>query len=52
VPKELRHRKIEIILWPLDEVAPEQPIREKPKFNIADVERIEIPSREESNAQR
>lgn len=52
VPLELRHRKVEIILWPLDDGAPEQPVREKPKFNIADVESIEIPSREERNARR
>ncbi len=52
VPIELRHRRVEIILWPLDEVLPEQPIREKPKFNIVDVESIEIASREERNARR
>jgi hypothetical protein len=50
VPIELRHRKIEIILWPLDDSAQEQPIREKPKFNIADVLSIDIPSRDERNA--
>ena len=52
VPDELRHRRVEIILWPLDDVLPKQPIQEKPKFNIADVECIEIPSREERNARR
>lgn len=52
VPIELRHRKVEIILWPLDDTTPEQPGREKPKFHIADVEQIEIPSREERNARR
>lgn len=50
VPEELRHRRIEYILWPLDEA--EEPTRERPKFNIADVDRIEIPPREERNARR
>jgi hypothetical protein len=52
VPIELRHRKVEIIVWPLDDSTPEQAVRVKPKFNIADVESIEIPSREERNARR
>lgn len=52
VPIELRHRKVEIIVWPLDDSTPELPVRVKPKFNIADVESIEIPSREERNARR
>ncbi|WP_201097585.1 hypothetical protein [Thiocystis minor] len=50
VPVELRHRRIEYILWPLDE--PEEPTRERPKFNIADVDAIEIPTREARNARR
>lgn len=52
VPEELRHRRIELILWPLDEEAPRAQTTPKPRFNIADVERIEIPSREERNARR
>ncbi len=52
VPEELRHRKVEIIVWPLEDIDQEQPVREKPKFNIADVESIDIPSREERNARR
>lgn len=35
VPPELRHRRLEYILWPLDEA--EEPIRARPKFNIAEV---------------
>jgi hypothetical protein len=52
VPIELRHRKVEIIVWPLDDSAPVQSAPKKPKFNIADVESIDIPSREERNARR
>jgi hypothetical protein len=47
VPLELRHCRIEYILWPLDE--PEEPTREPPRFNIADVDTIEIPPREARN---
>ncbi|WP_133512978.1 hypothetical protein [Candidatus Thiosymbion oneisti] len=52
VPEELRHRRVEYILWPLDEMAQAVPARERPKFNIADVDVIDIPSREERNARR
>lgn len=50
VPVELHHRRIEYILWPLDES--EEPPRSHPKFQIADVETIEIPTREARNARR
>nr|VFJ45927.1 MAG: hypothetical protein BECKDK2373C_GA0170839_101324 [Candidatus Kentron sp. DK] len=52
VPEELRHRRVELILWPLDDASPKTKTRARPAFNIADVERIEIPSREERNARR
>lgn len=73
IPVELRHRRIELIIWPLDtgEVVAAQPdhepakadailipgqdggaARNRPRFNIAAVDRIEIPSREERNARR
>lgn len=49
VPEELRHRRVEVILRSLDE-----PVRKErraaPRFHIADVEEVEIPSREERNA--
>jgi len=50
IPEELRHRRIELIIWPLDE-KPDSPAR-IPRFNIADVDQIDIPSREERNARR
>nr|VFK10744.1 MAG: hypothetical protein BECKLPF1236B_GA0070989_101529 [Candidatus Kentron sp. LPFa] len=51
VPEELRHRRVELILWPLDDAPWKTKTRARPTFNIADVECIEIPSREERNAQ-
>ena len=30
VPEELRHRRVEFILWPLDEVEQTVPTRERP----------------------
>lgn len=49
VPEELRHRRVEFILWPLDEettkVTPASTEYERRR-----VDRIEIPSREERNA--
>lgn len=42
VPEELRHRRVEFILWPLDGVVPEEETRQRPEFNIADVDRIDI----------
>ena len=50
VPEELRHRRVEFILWPLDDMQQAAPGRERPKFNIADVDVIDIPSREERTA--
>lgn len=49
VPKELQHCSIEMILWPLKDSHKAEKTG-MPKFNIADVERIEIPTREERNA--
>ncbi len=51
VPQELRHRRVELILWPLDSVCQSQQTP-APRFNIAEVERIEILAREERNARR
>lgn len=50
VPAELRHRRIEIILWPLDEA----PTVEPPavEYERGKVEKIVIPSRDERNARR
>lgn len=49
VPEALRHRRVEYIIWPLDdqEARSETP---HPHFLIADVDDIHIPSREERNA--
>lgn len=47
VPEALRHRRVELILWPLDELEQTAPSREQPKFNIADVDVLNIPPREE-----
>jgi hypothetical protein len=64
IPPELRHRRIELIIRPLDEAkvaapaAPSDlpgttPSAVNPRgFLIAKVERIAIPSREERNARR
>jgi hypothetical protein len=51
VPTELRDRRVELILWPLGDTE-DEPLRPAPRFNIAQVERIEVPSREERNARR
>jgi len=50
VPEELRHRRIELIIWPLGDSPRET--KSVPNFKIAQVERIDIPSREERNARR
>lgn len=52
VPEALRHRRLELIFWPLDDVRAERKTPAVPRFNIADVEQIDIPSREERNARR
>jgi hypothetical protein len=44
VPEELRHRRVEFILRPLDEVEQTVPTRERPGLNIADVDVINTPS--------
>ncbi|WP_295436738.1 hypothetical protein [uncultured Thiodictyon sp.] len=51
IPEELRHRRIELIIWPLDE-EPQKTLPTRPRFNIAQVDHIDIPSREERNARR
>lgn len=50
VPEALRRRRVEFILWPLDESQPDKP--GKPRFKIADVDVIDIPSREERHVRR
>lgn len=73
IPLELRHRPIELIIWPLDagdgvntqpdseQTPAETPLMSKPedramriapRFSIAQVDHIDIPSREERNARR
>lgn len=52
VPEKLRRRRVEFILWPLDEDQPETSVRRGPRFNIADVDVIDIPPREDRNARR
>jgi hypothetical protein len=51
IPEELRHRRIELIIWPLDD-EPQESAPGRPRFNIARVDHIDIPSREERNARR
>jgi hypothetical protein len=51
LPQELHHRRVELILWPLDE-APEETGTVSERDDLGDYERtrvdkIEIPSREE-----
>lgn len=49
IPKELLHRKVEIILWPLDDVTNEaESVLEN--YERSKVDTIVIPSREERNA--
>ncbi len=50
VPEELRRRRVEFILWPLEETQPGK--KKKPCFKIADVDVIDILSREERNVRR
>jgi len=48
VPEDLRHRR-EPTIRPLDE-EPRKALPARPRFNIAQVDRIDIPSRDERNA--
>ncbi len=48
VPEEYRHRRIELIIWPLGDEP--KKIKTAPEFAIAKVDRINIPSRQERNA--
>jgi hypothetical protein len=49
IPPELRHRRIELIMRPLDG---EEELEARSDYERARVDRIEIPSREERNARR
>ncbi len=51
IPDEFQHRRIELTIRVLDEEPQTRP-RRRPHFQVANVERIEIPSREERNARR
>ena len=51
IPQELRHRKVEIILWPLDEKGFQTALPSS-DYERTQVDRIEIPSREERNGRR
>lgn len=50
VPEALRHRRVELILWPLDEPAEIAPAA--PDYERSRITGIEMPSREERNARR
>lgn len=53
VPKELRHRRVEYILRPLDKDTDKAKMGTvSPDYERSRVDRIEIPSREERNARR
>ncbi len=52
IPEVLRRRRVECILRPLDEGKPHRSVQRKPHFCVADVDVIDIPSREERNARR
>jgi hypothetical protein len=49
IPPDLRHRRIEVIIWPLDDAESRS---RRPSYLRAKVDKIEIPSREERNARR
>lgn len=51
VPEELRHRRVEIILWPLDDESAEL-VESPADYERTSVNKIEIPSREERHARR
>lgn len=51
VPEALRHRRVEIILWPLDPASTETDER-LTDYERIKVDRIEIPSRDERHARR
>lgn len=50
VPPEFRHQAIELIIKPLADT--ETLEDEKPVFQIADVDHVVVPSREEKNVRR
>ncbi|WP_089727292.1 hypothetical protein [Candidatus Thiosymbion oneisti] len=53
VPEELRHRRVEYILWSLDEDADKAKMGTvSSDYERSRVDRIEIPSRKERNARR
>lgn len=49
IPPHLHHRRIEVIIWPLDA---DEAAAEAPDYERARVDSITIPSREERNARR
>ena len=49
IPADLQHRRIELIIWPLD---PAGGVAAPPEYERARVDRIVIPDREERNARR
>ncbi len=49
IPPELRHRRIELIIWPLDS---DEVVAVPPEYERAGVDKIVIPDREERNARR
>ena len=52
IPLEFQHHAIELIIKPLAADTAMTSANEEPVFLIADVDHIEMPSREERNARR
>lgn len=49
IPPELRHKLIELIIWPLDDSEPDTVVQPS-HYRRAKVDTIVMPSREERNA--
>ncbi|MFM8333141.1 MAG: DUF2442 domain-containing protein [Candidatus Methylumidiphilus sp.] len=49
IPADLRHKPIELIIWPLDDGEPDA-VLQPPRYRRAKVDQIIMPSREERNA--
>ncbi len=49
VPISLRHKTIELIIWPLGDDEPDM-VSQPPRYRRAKVNKIDLPSREERNA--
>lgn len=49
IPTDLRHKTIELIIWPLGDDEPDTSLQ-PPRYRRAKVDKIDLPSREERNA--